>query len=875
MSVKIIKELLKLTIALTIIFTLGAYAFFLYTFPIVASSFEYNTKYEDFLSKKISAPVAINNLEIKTHPNLSFDISAKGIYVVPVGESNFFHADNLKYSANIFNLKHGKFSADYIYADVEELKKRIKLEKKSNSKLFNFDFYPQIDVKKAYIRLSNSVYTEIDYINSKKHSGKIITNLFAKIYNPYTQAPVLIGNKGSITYKNRLGFDNFSTKIGSSEFYLSGDSSGLKIKGNALPVEELETGFLYFYKLKNPQKRNFLENFSDFKGTMDVDLLLHNKGITGKCITHNLGAKFSKLKVDVFLPKTVFKFRDREVSAQTEGTFGKEPVKTDFHLTGMLTKNVDVVGNISSPFTNRITKEYYPDIEILGVADANVKYHTQNQKVDVYYTLSLDKGNNLKSKWGNLDNTDKIRIITMHTVKNGDPMKIESWDYSVENNNENVKILFGDGDFKKTNGRYTLSDLSVKTNGKISVNYIKSFLRDYIQNGTFDTDLKLGFLSKTILGSINLYEVSHKDYLYLKNAKLTVDKDKIKFLTEGSFFSSPIKISASVANRLDEDILIHNIDIHLSEFFLKQGKLENIPQVLKKESTVKNKLKKIRYTVEQGRIVADRIYGNKFDVRNVNIQGHLKDNIAVFVMPKADYAQGLLSAKGLYNISNHSSNIEFFASDIDSNIVMTDFFKLPNHVCGDAFATLHVITKDKLNDVKAFATFAISNGYMPQIANQEFFIGHKKDGTTKHKVTLSKITNFDFSKIEDSGGNIYGSFNLDNDKVEYLRMFAKSKWVGLYFEGNYDIYNQATDLKIWGKRNKTHAKGLKIFKIPINLLYKFVFKPEHTITQYENKIRLIPDIESSIADQISYFRVSVLGYFGQKNGLKIEMKDLR
>ena len=116
---KILKELLKLTIALTVIFTLGAYAFFLYTFPIVASSFEYVSKYEDFLSKKISAPVVIKNLDIKTHPNLSFDVSVQGIYVVPIEENNLFHADNLKYSANIFNLKHGKLSADYIYADIE------------------------------------------------------------------------------------------------------------------------------------------------------------------------------------------------------------------------------------------------------------------------------------------------------------------------------------------------------------------------------------------------------------------------------------------------------------------------------------------------------------------------------------------------------------------------------------------------------------------------------------------------------------------------------------------------------------------------------------------------------------------------------------
>lgn len=872
---KIFKNHLKLLISLVIIFLLGVYAFFLYIIPIVADSTEYVSKYENFLSEKIKLHVLIKNLEIKTHPNLFFDISAKCIYVVPKDGKDLFHADNLNYRANILNFGHGKLSADYIYVDVKSLKNHIKFTPRTNKKPLDLKFFPQINVKKTYIKLNDDVYTEIIGINSDKQFGKIVTKLFGKIYSPYTKHPILVGDKGAITYKNKLGFDNFSVKIDNSEIYLSGDNTGLVFRGKNLPANELEQSFLYFYKIKNPNKRNFLENFSDFKGTMDVDLLLDKNGITGKCITHNLGAKFSTLKVDVFLPETVFDFKGREVGAQTKGTFGGEPVNTDFYLKGILTKNIDVKGNVSSVFTNKITQRYYPNVQISGVADANVRYHTQNQKVDVYYTLKLNKGNNLESKWGNLDNTDKNRVISMHTVKNGDPMKIESWDYSIGKGNESVKILSGDGNFEKVNGRYTLSDLSVKTNGKISVNYIKSFLRDYIKNGTFDADLKLGFLSKIILGSVNLYDVSNKDYLYLKNANLTVDKEKIRFSTDGSFFSSPIRISASAANRFSDNILIHNIDIHLHDFFLRQGKLNDVPKSFSKGTSEAKRKKKVQYTVENGRIVIDKLSGNKFDMYNVEIRGSMKDDKAVYVIPKADYANGLLSAKGVSDFKSHSSDVEFYASDIDTNVVMTKFFGLPDHVHGKAFATLHVITKNKLNDVKAFATFAISDGYMPQIANHEFFVDRKRNKKKKHKYVLSKITNIDFSKAKELSTNIYGSFNLDNDDLKNLRMFAKSEWLGLFFEGNYNIKSQAVDLNIWGKRNKTHDKGIKIFKIPLNLLYKFVFKPEHSVSQYEDKIKLIPGIRAEISDKISLFRVSVIGFLGKKKGLKIELKDLR
>ena len=82
----------------------------------------------------------------------------------------------------------------------------------------------------------------------------------------------------------------------------------MKILGKNLPVAELERSFLYFYKLRHPDKRNFLENFSNFQGTMDVDLLFNKNGLTGNCLTHNLGADFSKFNIAVFLPETKFDF---------------------------------------------------------------------------------------------------------------------------------------------------------------------------------------------------------------------------------------------------------------------------------------------------------------------------------------------------------------------------------------------------------------------------------------------------------------------------------------------------------------------------------------------------------------------------------------
>lgn len=872
---KFLGQFSKILLILAAIAALGCYAFFLFILPNILSSPDNVQKYETFIEKRIGVPVSIKNFKVNTYPDLSFEVYSDGIFVVPQNNTELFHSDKLKYCANIFNLKHGHLTAKYVYADLDAFKKYVKLTPSKNRKTFDLTFFPQTNIRRAEIKFNEKNYLDVDYIRSKKHRGKIVTRILAHVYSEYSKEPVVIGKNGVITYQNHLGFEDFSINFGKSEFSLSGNPLGMKITGKNLPANELERNFLYFYKLKHPDKRNFLENFSDFKGTMDADLFFDKRGLTGKVITHNLGAKFSKIKVDVFLPKTVFDFQGREVGAKTSGTFGTEPVQTDFHLTGMMTNDLHVTGNVTSVFQDRLTKKYFPAVQISGKTPAKVSYHTHNQAVKVLYILNINKGANLMSEWGNLDNTDKNRVFRMTTFKNGDPMKIESWKYTVDGKT----VLSGDGNFEKVNGTYTLADLSVKTNGKVGVNYIKSFLRDYLKSGEFDADLRMDFLKKVLSGSVNLYNASHDDFLFLKTAKMAIEPDAIKVLADGSFYGSPIKMSVRAKNRFSDDFYINSVDIHLKEFFFRKGKFADVGQSFKSDKT-KRKPKnddKITYTIEQGRVIVDRIYAEKFDMRNVNIQGSMRNEIATFIIPKADYANGLLSAKGVYDLGHHSSNMWFYASDIDSNIVMTEFFHLPNQVKGTAYATLHAITKDKFNDVKADATFAISDGYMPQIANREIFIGHKRANGKKkgHKYILSKIINLDFSKPENYMANIYGSFKLDNDNVKSLKMFAKSEWLGLYFEGQYDIPTECGNLYVWGKRNKTHAKGIRIFKIPVNLIYRMMFRPEHTATKYEDKIKLIPPINEGIADDIAVFRVHVLGFFNRKGGLKFELKDLR
>ena len=143
------------------------------------------------------------------------------------------------------------------------------------------------------------------------------------------------------------------------------------------------------------------------------------------------------------------------------------------------------------------------------------------------------------------------------------------------------------------------------------------------------------------------------------------------------------------------------------------------------------------------------------------------------------------------------------------------------------------------------------------------------------KISLSKITNIDFSKPNVFYSNLYGGFNVDNEEVKDVKIFSKSDFLSLFIEGNYNIETESGDLSIWGRRNKTEAKKMRILKIPVNLLYRVVFRPERTKDLYQDKISQIPEIKTKIGDDVATFRVNVSGNINSKDKLKVILKDIR
>ena len=888
----------KVYIYVIIVILLTLYCCIFCILPVILNSSFMVRKYQVFLESKFSVPVVLKNFHFATNPDLTFSVyigkleigsgvKAKGALYNKnkVFQNNVLSIKNLEIGTKFMSPKPKTIMVDRIYVDVSELKKHMAHNNKTQKSKLNLSYFPIMTINKIYLKLDEKgAYAEFYDIKSEKKAGKIYCLLSGKVFSPILSNPIIIGTPGQIYYDDKLYFDNFTVLVNDSKLYINGRIDDLDVIAKGIPVRDAEYVFLHYYKFKHPNKKNFIENFQNFKGVLDVDLNFSSSGVHGKCFAKNLGADFSKYNIPIDLPLVIFNFEGRKLSAKTNGTFGTEPVYTDVYLSAMATDDVDIKGSVSSTLTGRFSQKYFKPVKIIGSAPAFVKYHVHKNKVNIDYILMVEKGSNLIYDFGSLDNIDKVRKISAHTLKQGDNIYLKDYSYEILRNDKNFeKLVFGHGMFAKQNRHYKPVYLAVKTNGYLDFSVIKSFIKNSFESGTFKVDLKYDFFNKHLSGYIKLKEVQHKDFLLFNYAEAEVFGNLLKMNASGLFLNSPIKIGLLAESNFKTGFLIRDIDIKLNKFYLKRGygmtDFSTMSYVKKDFSSRKSRGYNV--TVEKGRIHVGEIIHQKFSLNDVEILGKLNNSIVEFIIPQTVYAKGILSATGKYDIETHSSDIHFLASDIDSNEVASKIFNLPNQIEGFAYATLHLVTKDKLKDIKAFATFAVHDGFLPKLGSKEFIVNRSDKKGRKllfflkkpFKFTLSKISNIDFSKPSMFYSNLRGSFTLCNDEIKDAKIFSQSDYLSLFIEGSYNISAERGKVYIYGKHNKAADRKIRIFKLPLSLIYKLLFKAEHTKSLYLNKIKMIPPIKAE-PDDIGIFRVILHGNLNN-NDIKVHMKDLR
>ena len=873
----VLKKLFKFFITSFAVVFILLYCTFLFVLPPVFNNSHIVDKVEQIIKEKNNLSINIDNLRLTTYPNLSFKIKTEHLSLL---NDNQAHAVNLNNTAIFFNLfgkKLNKIKSDYIYIEPETLKEIFsKTDKKNKSVNLNESFFPNVDVKKIEI---NNYKSESDYVlisvsnlAGKKNKSNYNLNFEADIKSSKLKNPVYIkSNENIYVSNNALYAKKADIMFGNSKLELDGKitdknkNSDLKITGKNIPVSDLESSLLYFQKFKKKGKV-FIENFYDFSGSIDVNLLYKDGGLYGKCITNELSAKTVLFNVPVKFEKAVFNFENKTIKSDAFGLIGGEKLHSTFELTDLASENRKVEGSVKAQLSDRIADKYIPQTKIKGNAAVSVNYTVKKGIINVNYLLKLNKGSDLYYKNANLGLDDVNRRLFVKTIKTPDKLEITNYDYSIVDNGKITNILLGNGLLLKENEHLALNYITCKTNVYAPVSVTGSFGK-YVNGGFFQGDLKYNAKEERVSGKFTVVDSKYKDF-YLNKALITADDNVMKIVADGTYDGSEFNWDLAAKNDFRKKIHIYNMD-----FFL--DKLEiNVNKSKPKKSNIEipDSVEDIKIDIDKWKIKMNRISKDRIVLTDILMSGSLKNEVFKFLMPNVKFASGSLSAKGRYDFSDDSASVDFVAKDIDSNIVADVLFNLPEQIHGLASAKFHAQSGKNLSNIKAHADFEVKDGYLLKLGSTEFMIKRSRKLKRPIKIRISDIINVDITKSKALSSDLKGSFDIDNFDMKNVKLTSQQKYLSLLIEGNYDIKDQDANLKLWGKYNKSAEKKVRILFVPLSWIIKIVFRPEKTMDIYKDKIKEVPSVISAPQDQQA-FRVKMKGNLNNNN-VKVELKRI-
>ncbi len=868
----------KIIFIFIILTTLISYGLFLYVLPTIINSSIVIKKIEKYIFKKANIEIKIDSLKLKTHYDLSANVYIKKI-IINNKKEEIIKSDNLNIKFLLISKEITQISADYIYIDKNSVDNLLKKRNKTtiNNKLFTI--LPQINIKQTVIHIDNSnIKSNISLKNIETKTNKDnekqsqYLSFEGEIHSDDLKETLKIKSSNNIIYRNNkilinnieISGKNLLLKL-NGNIYTDTKEYELHLIGNNLSINTIENSALYFLKQKNPNKI-FLENFNNFSGFADIDLKINNKGMFGKSRIKKIGANIILFNIPVLLNDFTLYFNEKEINASAYGKIGNEKVYADFNMQNFDSKKRLIYGSVHSLLSNEFTKQYMPDFIIEGKVDTNLKYYIKNSIPEITYLLKIKKGSNLNYKNASLEITDQNRRVLVRTIKKGPKLYINSYDYSIQDGSNIKNIVTGEGLFEKLQGKMKPQYITFKTIEATPIKFTGSF-GEMLNGGMFTGDMKYDFNKKILTGNFNLEKSHYKDF-FIENAAISANEKNMIISAFGMYKNEHFESSIDMNNNFNETIIINDI-----EFILDKYKFENSKNINRNKIKIPTNVKEKKYTIKQGKIRVNKLSKDKIVIENIEILGELKNNIINFYTQEAKFANGTLSANGSYNIGEEISIIDFEAENIDSNEVATMVFNLPGQIEGIASAKLHAKIKSNFDEIKANASFAIKNGFLPKIGSTEFIIKRANKSKKPLKVRLSDIINIDLSKSTALKSDLCGTLNIHNSELKDVEIYTKQKYLSLFIEGNYNIEKENARIKMWGKYNKNAQKRIKILFIPLSVIMKIIFKPEPTMHIYKKQLNKIPCIQAT-ENETEFFRVKILGNLNN-NDLKVDLKSIQ
>ncbi len=860
---KIFKIILCTILALGICLYLGI----VFLLPQIVNNKTVINELQSFIHNKTGIETKITGLNLKISPNLKAvlnvdSIDAKNNNITIAGIKSLF----LSYKLLQKNLT--LISADNIFIDGNTLKQLKKEGNKKKNNKFELKKLPEIHVQNLGYK-SDTVSVLAENLNIEND----IINLNADIKTPFLKETLKLGYSGSLQVeKNKFKADKFEVKIGNSQLYIDGyfsnkDDFSFDINGEKLPVSELMPMLLHFQKSKDPSKK-FIENFKNFKGTINLDLKLNKYGIFGKGIANNLSGNAVWFDIPIYFKEAVFNFNGQKIVSEAEGMLGNEKVIHTLNITDLTNQNREVIGTMKTILTKKF--DYVPNLTILNSVNFGLVYKIKDKKPDVYYDLDIPVNSDLIYNSFYLGLRDYKRKLHANTLKIDNDLYLKEYKYTYSNFNKENIVIFGEGLFSKhidkiNPDKFIPQYVSVHTNGFAPISVTGSF-GEKIRDGEFKGDLKYDFKNNQVLGTIDIVKAKHQEF-HIEKAHITSKNGVFNVTSNGFFKGEKYSADLSLKNNIYGETLIYDMKLFLNKLIF-ETKPDTTHKKKKKidSKELSNQVKNADITVNNWEIKVNEIIRDKFVLKNVNLIGSMKNNIFDFNMKDLSFADGIIRAKGIYDFAKNTSRMTFEAKDINSNKAAEMTINLKDQIEGIASAKVNLSSEEMFKYIDAHCNFEVKEGFMSGLADKEFSIKNSK-------YKLSEITNVNLKQKELMKDDIKGTFDVHNTELNNINITTWHELSAMYLEGSYEMEKQYADLHLFWHYSKEAPKGARIFGIPFNWILKVVFRTEHTKELYKSKLQQIPKIKDNDKNS-NYYRIYLKGDINN-NKVNLTLKEVK
>lgn len=817
----------------------------------------------NFIKTKYDMNSDIRGFKVKISPLLSVKITAKDI-IIKDNDKIGLNIENLNTSVDRLNLKN--IDADLVYANLDILKK-LKIEKKKDTKKkksFDINKIPYANIKKIEIvrHEGENLSISSNQFLIKENNGIKNLDIILNITLDRVLHPILIGEVGSLYIENKkLIAKNFPLAVGKTRVVIDGSILNDKkldnftIKGDKVPVKETLATVLFLQKYTE-HERKFIENFTDFKGSADVDLVYKDNDLSGVITGNDLFAKFLPFYVPVTCKKAEFFIKNGEVRSSAVGTFGTEKLTHELLITEMYDRQKkEVFGKVNSKITTALAKKYLPpNIKVKNYLDMEVDYYIKQKKPNAKYYINIPANSGIMFNDFYAGIKNKNKKIFAETQKIDNEFFLKDYRFSVQENNKFKDILFGNGYFKIIDGNMTPQYITLNTNGYVPNSFVGSF-KQYVLGGKFNGALKYSFTKEQITGKFEVIDTIF-NHFHVKSASVNADEKAAKIKADGTYKNEKFNCKTEVKNDFKDKIYVNYMDLFLDKFIVKKSD-KPAEQNKKFDFNSPNKelsagVRDINMDIDKYNIAVNSIIVKDYPISNIKVFGSLKDAIFKYNTSEIDFANGKLSANGIYDFNIDSSIIDFTAKDIDSNIVAEKFFNIKNQIQGKANAEIHSKTGKNWGNWDATAKFEIQDGALPGLEELEFSVDKKSN----KKAKVSDYVKFNAKKKGSIKSNISGFFKCDDVFIRDIDIRMQHEFTSAYIEGFYNYIIEQGNLDIWGKYDNSVVKQIKVLHIPLNWLVNVLVPSEKKNTEMLNRFDKIPPI--GIDDSMAkYYRINL------------------